>query len=198
MFQEDFLLEEYKSLREEILDKMGKNFKTLSLGVGGITIILGFVFKYEVNELFFVLPFLIVANAYRYKAETAAILNASEYIRKIENSIYRLNSNLDKCVYDPVFGDLGWENYLEKNNKRTVYRPHWITADFIFGSLYFLCAYESWYLNLSTRKITTIFFTIVFIFIGFHWLHQIYKQFKMEKENRENKLPQVIRPARSP
>ncbi|RXA20858.1 hypothetical protein EQO05_03835 [Methanosarcina sp. MSH10X1] len=87
--KESFALEEYKSLRGEILDKMEKDFRTLSLGVGGITVILGFVFQYEIYELFYILPLLIAANAYRYKAETASILNAGEYICRLENSIYR-------------------------------------------------------------------------------------------------------------
>jgi hypothetical protein len=46
--KEIFALEEYKSLREEILSKMERNFRILSLGVGGITVILGFVFQYKI------------------------------------------------------------------------------------------------------------------------------------------------------
>lgn len=174
MLKEDFLLKEYISLREEILEKMERNFKTLSLGVGGITVILGFVFKYEINELFFILPLLIFANAYRYRAENDAILNAGEYIQKIENSIYRLNSRSNKCENDYVFGDLGWETYLKKNKKRYLYKPHVYTSDIIFGSLYFICTYESWNRNLSTLKDITIFCTILFIFIFFYWLYNFY------------------------
>ena len=102
---------------------MERNFRILSLGVGGITVILGFVFQYKINELFFVLPILILANSYRYKAETAAILNAGEYICKIENSIYRQNSCLGKCDTDKVFGDLGWENYLRNEMKAQYQNP---------------------------------------------------------------------------
>ncbi|MCD4809747.1 MAG: hypothetical protein K8R17_07600 [Methanosarcinales archaeon] len=87
----DFALEEYKTLRKEILDKMERSYKTLSLGVGGITVILGFVFEYKIYELFFVLPFLILANSYRYRAETKAIINAGSYIKKIENSVMACN-----------------------------------------------------------------------------------------------------------
>ncbi len=174
MLKEDFVLEEYKSLREEILAKMEKNFKTLCLGVGGITVILGFVFEYDINELFFVLPLLIVANAYRYKAETASILNAGEYIRKIENSIYRQNSSFSECDTDKAFGDLGWENYLQKDGKRKIYRPHGYTADIIFGSLYFLCVIESWERNFRTQKYITIFFTTLFLVIGLLWVCLIF------------------------
>jgi hypothetical protein len=37
--KEDFALEEYKNLRNEILTKMDKCFQILSFGVGGITVI---------------------------------------------------------------------------------------------------------------------------------------------------------------
>ena len=170
--KEIFALEEYKSLREEILSKMERNFRILSLGVGGITVILGFVFQYKINELFFVLPILILANSYRYKAETAAILNAGEYICKIENSIYRQNSYLGKCDTDKVFGDLGWENYLRNEMKRKIYNSHGHTADLILGSLYILCVSELWKLNIHTLDSSgalTICFTIFFTIIGIHY-----------------------------
>ena len=101
----DFALEQYKTLRKEILDKMGLSYRTLSLGVGGITVILGFVFEYKIYELFFVLPLLILANSYRYRAETKCIINAGTYIMKIENSIYRKNSKVNKYNKDKIFGN---------------------------------------------------------------------------------------------
>jgi len=179
--KESFALEEYKSLREEILDKMEKDFRTLSLGVGGITVILGFVFEYKIYELFFVLPLLIAANAYRYKAETASILNAGEYICKLENSIYRQNSRLSKSDTDEIFGDLGWENYLRRERRRKIYKPHAHTADVIFGSLYLLCLIESWDRNFNPHRFITIFSTILFLIIGVFWAHLIYVEWKSRK-----------------
>jgi len=172
MTEKEFALEEYRALREEILNKMERNFKILSLGVGGITVILGFVFQYKINELFFVLPILILANSYRYKAENAAILNAGEYICKIENSIYRKNSSLCKCDTDKIYGDLGWENYLRDEKKRVVYSSHGHTADLILGSLYILCVVELWKLNphtLDSSGALTIIFTGFFIIVGTHY-----------------------------
>jgi len=137
----DFALEEYKTLRKEILDKMERSYKTLSLGVGGIAVILGFVFEYKIYELFFVLPWIILANSYRYSAETNAIINAGTYIKKIENYIYRKDSTVtaNKCTKYNISGDMGWENYLENENKRKIYKPHKYAADIIFASLYFMC-----------------------------------------------------------
>jgi hypothetical protein len=80
----DFSLEEYKALREEILTKMDSCIKILSLGVGGISVIFGFIYESEAYYLFFVLPFLIFANLYIYKAETKSIINAGEYICRLK------------------------------------------------------------------------------------------------------------------
>lgn len=179
--KQSFALEEYKSLRGEILDKMEKDFRILSLGVGGITVILGFVFEYEIYELFYILPLLITANAYRYKAETASILNAGEYICKLENSVYRQNSSLSKSDTDQVFGELGWENYLRREGKRKIYKLHGYTADVIFGSLYLLCLIESWDRNLSPHRYITIFSTVLFLTIGIFWAHQIFVEWKSRK-----------------
>jgi hypothetical protein len=180
----DFSLEEYKALREEILDKMEKCFKILSLGVGGITVILGFVFYKDVNELLFVLPILIFANAYRYKAETVAIENAGVYICKIENSIYRQNSRLSKCN-DKVCGNLGWENFLRNEGKINKYKLHRYTADIILGSLYALCVIELWRRNTEPSTnipiSVTISFTILFILIFLYWLHLIFFDLKTKE-----------------
>jgi len=162
----DFALEEYKTLRKEILDKMERSYKTLSLGVGGITVILGFVFEYKIYELFFVLPFLILANSYRYRAETKAIINAGSYIKKIENSIYRKDSTANKSNKDKIFGDMGWENYLESDNKRQIYKPHEHAADIIFASLYSMCIIGAFVYNKNEIEIFSLNIIIFFYMIA--------------------------------
>lgn len=147
MDEKDFALEEYKTLRKEILDKMDRNYKTLGLGVGGITVLFGLAFQYQVYELFFVLPLFILANAYRYRAEKTAIIIAGEYIRKIENSIYRKDSTTNKNVEDKLFGDMGWENYLNRAGRRKDYEPFAHTGDLIFGGLYVICILGMWNYN---------------------------------------------------
>ena len=156
----DFALEEYKTLRKEILDKMERSYKILSLGVGGIAVILGFVFGYEIYELFFVLPWLILANAHLYRGETNAIINAGTYIKKIENSIYKKD-----------FGDMGWENYLEKRNKRKIYKPHKHAAYIIFGSLYVMCIIGVFECNKNLLEIVPLGIIISFyILVGLLFL----------------------------
>ena len=168
----DFALEEYKSLRKEISETIERGYKILSLGVGGITVILGFVFEYEIYELFFVLPFLIIANSYLYKADTSAIINAGAYIKKIENSIYRKNSTLTKSE-EKIFGDMGWENYIKRYKKRKIYKPHRYAADIIFASLYFMCVIGAWQFNkgqLANIPFGTLIIALYVILGLFFWL----------------------------
>ena len=161
----DFALEEYKTLRKEILDKMERSYKTLGLGVGGIAVILGFVFEYEIYELFFVLPWLILANSYLYKAETNAIIHAGTYIKEIEKFIYMKNSTANKCNENAIFGDMGWENYLERENGRKIYKPHEYAADIIFGSLYFMCIIGAFGYNKNLLEICLLY-SIIFFYVS--------------------------------
>ena len=83
--EKEFAFEEYKTLRAEISKKMDNHYKILNLGVGGITVLFGLCFQFKIDQLFIVLPFLIIANNYLYKAETIAIINAGNYQDKYSN-----------------------------------------------------------------------------------------------------------------
>ena len=43
----DLVLEEYKTLRQEISNKMDKQYQIMGLGVGGISVLLGFAFAFQ-------------------------------------------------------------------------------------------------------------------------------------------------------
>jgi len=168
--KKEFALEEYKTLRVEILSKMSNQYKILTLGVGGITVIFGAIFKLELYELFFVLPALIFANAYLYKAETHAMINAGSYIKKIENCLYRNNSNLNGCDEDKAFADMGWENSL----KRKIYKPFEYAADIIFGSLYIMSVTGArTYNQAQVSPIASDAGMVVYIIILVCWIYYI-------------------------
>lgn len=184
MDKQDFAVEEYKHLRTEISEKMGNQYKILSLGVGGITIIAGAVFEFEIYELFLVLPFLIFANAYLYRLETHAIVNAGNYIKKIENAIYRNNSGIIIREGDLKFGNMGWENFVT----RPTYKPFEYAVDVIFGSLYImsgLCAwkYNAYYCQIGSYVIyiAIIVYVIIYLGIAVCWLCWIKEYKKVEK-----------------
>lgn len=178
----NFALEEYKAIREEIMSKMGYQYKVLSLGVGGITIFFGAIFEFQLYELFLVLPILIFANDYLYHIETRTIIRAGNYIKKIENSIYRNNSNLDKSDEDKVFGDIGWENWLDRN-KIKQYIHFGLVADMIFGSLYIISVAGAWIYTQDQFPHTALWVAMgAYLIILVFWLFSIRKTKLIEKK----------------
>jgi len=117
--EREFAFEEYRNLRAEISKKMDNQYKVLNLGIGGITVLFGLALKFGISEFFLILPLLIVANHYLYLAECRAIINAGEYIKKLETEIYS----------DP---ELGWERFVS----RKVYKPFDFIALMIFLGLF--------------------------------------------------------------
>jgi hypothetical protein len=133
--EKEFMLEEYRTLRKEILSKMDKQYNILSLGVGGITVIFGAIFASKAYLLLFVLPFLIFANAFIYMTETRAIINAGKYIKGLEEKLYAPDS-------------AGWEHFLSKHKSRKkIYVLFEYAMDLIFATLYLFCVVgaEVWY-----------------------------------------------------
>jgi hypothetical protein len=193
MDKQEFAVEEYKHLRTEISEKMSNQYKILSLGVGGITVIAGAIFEFEIYELFLVLPFLIFANAYLYRAETHAIVNIGRYIKEIENALYRDNSGINICGEDVKFDNMGWENFL----KRETYKPFEYTGDIIFGCLYIMSGFCVWKYNVYYCQIQSkitygaiIVYAIIYGAIIVYWgvlgylIHWVKENGKNEKDKQ--------------
>jgi hypothetical protein len=146
---------------------MDNQYKILSLGIGGITVLFGLIMKTGMDELFIAMPFLVIANAFLYRSEGVAMINAGIYIRKIEDILFRNHNRLDDTE------KMGWENYLNRN----VYKPFNYVADIIFLSLYFLSILKVVYylftldmFYIKTLKIIIIasYFAIVIILFLFY------------------------------
>lgn len=186
--KKEFALTEYKALREEIVGKMDKQYQILSLGIGGITIIFGVIFQLKLYELFLILPFLIFANAYLYRSEYYAIINAGSYIKKIEDTFYKNNSiggidNNDEC------SKMGWEKYIDFKRKRSVYVPFMITAHIIFGALFIMCAIGACYYISIPRFFLNIAIFIYLIIISI-WIDCIYNDLKINNNCDNEKEPE--------
>ena len=178
-----FALEEYKMLRAEISNKMNNQYKILSLGIGGITVLFGIIMKTTMDELFIAMPFLVIANAFLYRTEGEAIINAGLYIRKIEDILYQNHTKVDEI------DKMGWENYLNRN----VYKPFNYVADIIFISLYFLSILKVVYylsslniLNNSILKIIIITLYIAIVLILFLFYILLIKRFGKRNYNGLN------------
>ncbi len=107
----ELLLEEYRSLRNEALAKMERQYKIIGLGVGGIGTLLGIAFQFQIYPLFLVLPLAIVSSMVLFDAERDSILNIGGYICNLEKEIIT-NSKLK-----------GWEVWLrDGSEKRKAYK----------------------------------------------------------------------------
>lgn len=120
----ELLLEEYKSLREEALAKMERQYRIIGLGVGGIGILLSMAFQFQVYPLFLVLPLSIISSMVLFDAERDSILNIGEYTYNLEKEIIT-NSKLK-----------GWEVWLREGTKKRKAYMHFDYAS--FSILFFL------------------------------------------------------------
>ncbi|WP_320040514.1 hypothetical protein [uncultured Desulfobacter sp.] len=166
----EFAFEEYKTLREEISKKQDNHYKILSLGVGGITLLFGFVFEYNINKLFIVMPFLIIANNSLYLAEKIAMIKVGKYIEKLEENLYS-----EKRV-------LGWQHFIKIRD----YKTFDLVAMIIFFSLFvfslingliFICGSDI-ILSKNMRIIISVcymFFTLIlYTFILINYFKEVY------------------------
>jgi hypothetical protein len=169
--EKEFMLEEYRTLRKEILNKMDKQYNILSLGVGGITVIFGAIFSYKAYLLLFVLPFLIFANAFIYLTETRAIINAGKYIKELESKLYAADS-------------MGWEHFLSKHKSRKkIYMLFEYAMDLIFLTLYSFCVVgaEVWYYYTPPYYLDwhwVLIARVMYIVIAVVWISIILKKAK--------------------
>ncbi|MGF7118578.1 hypothetical protein [Methanobacterium oryzae] len=109
----ELLIEEYKSLREEALAKMERQYRVIGLGIGGIGILLGIAFQFQIYPLFLILPTLIILSMVLFDSERDSLLNIGEYIAEMEKGII-INNKLK-----------GWEMWIrmpkdiEKQKEKT-------------------------------------------------------------------------------
>ncbi|WP_440954159.1 hypothetical protein ACSAZK_10870 [Methanosarcina sp. Mfa9] len=126
----DLILEEFRSLREEELGKMDKQYKILALGVSGTGTLLGLAFQYSLYPLFLVLPLIILSFMSLYHWERLSILNAAEYIRGLEGHFIK------------DYPESGWERWLKKHPKKcAVYAFTELVSTFCVFCIYLLCIY---------------------------------------------------------
>jgi esterase/lipase len=54
--QWEFFIEQYKWLRQELLNKKDKQYQVTGLSIGGIATLLGLAFQYDIYALFLLIP----------------------------------------------------------------------------------------------------------------------------------------------
>jgi len=123
------IIEEYKSLRQEQLNKMDRQYQITGLGIGGIATLLAAAYEALIYPLFLILPLVVIAFMALYEAESRAIIRAGEYIKKLEVDVISEHK------------ELGWERWLaaEDQRKSGIYNLIDHSSRFVLFLLYVGC-----------------------------------------------------------
>ncbi len=111
---DSFIIEEYKTIRDEIKATKARLFLINSVGIAGVPMLLSWLAKDDSNSISLMifecfLPFIVVASIPVFLSENRNLMRCGRYIRKhIENEL----TNTEK-----YHSHIGWERWLETNNK---------------------------------------------------------------------------------
>lgn len=107
MNKEDFLREEYISLREEIKETKSRLFRLAALGIIGMPAAYSTAELYSIDVLILSLPLLMCTVILLYLSESRALMRCGTYIKnKIESGV---DGNGDRTI--------GWESWLSRNDE---------------------------------------------------------------------------------
>ena len=102
-----FIIEQFKTLREEISYRQTRKFRILTSGLFGVPAItfVGRYFeeKFSLGEVFFLMaPVIVIVAGFLYVAENNGVMRAGRFIR---------------TTIEPKFESVtGWESWLEENS----------------------------------------------------------------------------------
>lgn len=158
--ERELIIEEYKSLRQEQLNKMDKQYQITGVGIGAIATLLATAYEKLIYPLFLILPLVILGFIALYEAESRAIISAAEYIKELETEIIREHPKL------------GWERWLKNKGRSKIYNLIDHSSRFIFLLLYIGCILgiiafpeqEGKFMFLSGdlfRNILVVFYTLI-------------------------------------
>ncbi len=173
----NLLLEEYRSLREEVLRAISARFQILSLGLAGVALLAahsvralaGGDHEYAPVVLFLLVPVICIATFYTWYSEMRRARRASWYLWGIERG---LNS---KCG----LGIFSWEQDLRKGMRIAhVFRKHYYANAVLFAAIPSICIYLG-LMGCGKRSLICILGLVisVIVFISF----MFYKCYELKK-----------------
>jgi hypothetical protein len=125
-FGHDFLIEEYKTLREEILSKVERSIRLQLIGVTAIPLVIGSGQGFELTFAVAVSPIVTTLFILILLYENIGIMRAGKYIRtKIEPALRE-------------DGELGWESWLELDRINRKPERVFAWASYIAFCLYYI------------------------------------------------------------
>ena len=99
MDKQDFLKQQYLTLREEIKETRARIFKTLGFGLVVVPAANFLAKSFQIDTIMLSIPILVIAVALVYLAENNALMRCGRYIRH--------------HIEPEIKGILGWETWLE-------------------------------------------------------------------------------------
>ena len=129
MDESQFLMEEYKTLREEIRETKARIFKLVGFGIFAVPVAHFVAQTYRLDVVILSLPLLVIVVALLYLSENHALMRCGCYIRehiepKVEDTIGEvilLEKGSDRSIEPKVKDTIGWETWLENGfGRRTV------------------------------------------------------------------------------
>ena len=138
----ELIVEEYRFLRKEEINKMEKQYTILSLGVGGIGLLIGIAFEKNSYPIFMILPLIILLSMSLFDAEREAIKNIGDYLYSVEKNILGLEG---------FKGIKGWERWLKP--RRKPYQNYDRACFAILFIFYFACVFGIYALSVEEQRI---------------------------------------------
>ena len=172
---DEFIRQEYITLREEIKETKARLFKIMGFGIIALPSGQYVAAMYKVIVLIYILPLLIIVIALAYLAENHALMRCGNYIR----------FNIE----DKVQGMIGWESWIEtsdqKNNKRIVdqYRK---ASFYILFAVYYVISVSLAMTAIDEQfgLIAMIIGTALYVAIGVWFLTFLLKNIKCSSSTR--------------
>ncbi len=102
MNNQEYLIEEYKSLREEIKETKSRIFKTMAFGLSIVPATNFLAMTYELDIILFTTPILVIVLALLYLSENHGLMRCGRYI------YYEIEKKIGE--------EVGWEHWLERKS----------------------------------------------------------------------------------
>ena len=135
----EIILTEYKSLRQEILQKMDACWKILTFETGGTSLVFGYVFANKEYRLLLIIPFLILVSSFLHLSETSTIINAGNYIRdNIEKDLKKLLRGKEH-----EYKSMSWESFVEEEEGVDPYKYVHISTVCLFIGMFWISIFLS-------------------------------------------------------
>ncbi len=177
MNKNDFLIQQYISLREEIKETKARIFKTLVFGIIAIPAANFLAQSYHVDVVMIVLPLLVIVLSFLYLSENNAKMRCGRFIR----------TKIESLLEDVP----GWESWLEDPGEKYQTRIVDIYLDVSFYILFFVYYVGSVFLatrfsiqnyDYLTTAIILGFYVAIGIWFIIHLITHIQVSTKMKKD----------------